>query len=59
MREGDMLGVTATPTLFINGERVDGALPLSDLRDVFNRALKQAGVPSPAKPAAGGAPSGR
>ena len=59
MREGDMLGVTATPTLFINGERVDGALPLSDLRDVFNRALKQAGVPSPAKPAAGGAPSGK
>jgi protein-disulfide isomerase len=48
MREADGLGVTATPTLFINGEKVDGALPLSDLRAVFDRALKQAGVAVPA-----------
>lgn len=48
MKEGDTLGVSATPTLFINGEKVDGALPLSDLRAVFDRALQQAGVPIPA-----------
>ncbi len=48
MREADTLGVTATPTLFINGEKVDGALPLSDLRAVFDRALRQAGVAVPA-----------
>lgn len=61
MREGDMLGVTATPTLFVNGERVDGALPLSDLRDVFNRALKDAGVPAPAptKTPSGNPPGGK
>ena len=61
MREGDMLGVTATPTLFVNGERVDGALPLSDLRDVFNRALKDAGVPEPAptKTSSGNPPGGK
>jgi protein-disulfide isomerase len=48
MKEGDSLGVSATPTLFINGEKVDGALPLSDLRAVFDRALQQAGVTVPA-----------
>jgi protein-disulfide isomerase len=47
MKEGDTLGVSATPTLFINGEKVDGALPLSDLRAVFDRALQQAGVAVP------------
>jgi protein-disulfide isomerase len=58
MREADGLGVTATPTIFINGEKVDGALPLADLRAVFDRALKQAGVAAPAHdttPAASGA----
>jgi protein-disulfide isomerase len=48
MKEADALGVTATPTLYINGEKVDGALPLPELRAVFNRALKDAGVPLPA-----------
>ena len=52
MHEADTLGVTATPTLFINGEKVDGALPLSELRMVFDRALKQAGVAIPAHDAA-------
>ena len=55
MKEADALGVTATPTLFINGEKVDGALPLPELRAVFNRALKDAGVPVPA--AAASAPA--
>lgn len=48
MKEADAIGVTATPTLFINGEKVDGALPLPELRAVFNRALKEAGVAPPA-----------
>ena len=47
MKEADGLGVSATPTLFINGEKVDGAVPVSDLRVVFDRALQQAGVPIP------------
>ncbi len=61
MHEADMLGVSATPTMFVNGEKIDGALPLSDLRAVFDRALKDAGVQPPAKsPAvAAGAPSGK
>lgn len=59
MKEGDTLGVTATPTLFINGEKVDGALPLSDLRAVFDRALQQAGVAVPAHNATTPAPSAK
>jgi protein-disulfide isomerase len=51
VREGEALGVEATPTLFINGEKVDGALPIGELRAVLDRALVQAGVPVPARPA--------
>jgi protein-disulfide isomerase len=47
MREADALKVSATPTMFVNGEKVDGALPLPELRAVFDRALRDAGVPTP------------
>jgi protein-disulfide isomerase len=58
MHEAELLDVTATPTVFVNGEKIDGALPLPQLRAVFDRALKDAGVttatsaPSPAASAA-------
>ncbi len=45
------LGVDATPTMFINGEKVDGALPISEIRDILDRALVQAGETPPAHPA--------
>ncbi len=45
--EADSLGISATPTMYVNGERVDGALTVQDLRDVFDRALKEAGQPVP------------
>src|SRR5437879_8322811 len=32
MREAEGLGVSATPTLYVNGEKIDGALPIEDLR---------------------------
>jgi len=48
--EGDKLGVNATPTLFVNGERLEGAAPEEDLRAVIDRALKTAGVEPPPKP---------
>ena len=32
MKEADGIGVEATPTLFINGEKVDGAVPISEVR---------------------------
>ena len=52
IKEGDALGVTATPTIFVNGEEVDGALPISEVRAVLDRALTQAGVQPPAHAAA-------
>lgn len=51
IREAEALGVEATPTMFVNGDKVDGALPISELRAVLDRALVQAGVPAPAHPA--------
>ena len=51
VHEGEALGVEATPTLFVNGEQVDGALPLSELRAILDRALVQAGETPPAHPA--------
>ena len=52
IKEGDALGVDGTPTMFINGEKVDGAVPPEELRVVLDRALRDAGQPVPAAPAA-------
>ena len=52
VHEGEGLGVEATPTMFVNGEKVDGALPIAELRAVLDRALVQAGVAAPVHPAA-------
>ena len=56
MKEGDEIGVAATPTMFINGEKIDGAVPASEIRAALDRALRDAGQPipshAPAAPAA-------
>ena len=52
VHEGEALGIEATPTMFVNGEKVDGALPIGELRAVLDRALVQAGETPPAHPAA-------
>jgi protein-disulfide isomerase len=52
MHEAEGVGVTATPTLFINGQEMDGALPISEMRAALDLALQQAGVPTPSHPAA-------
>ena len=54
MKEGDAIGVEATPTLFINGEKIDGAVPPSELRAALDRALKDAKIPVPDHAAASG-----
>jgi len=48
MKEADGIGVSATPTLFINGIKIDGAVPLSELRAALDNALRDAGQPVPA-----------
>jgi protein-disulfide isomerase len=47
MKQGNSLGVNGTPTLFINGERISGVLPESQLRTAIDRALREAGVQPP------------
>jgi protein-disulfide isomerase len=57
MAEGDKLGISATPTLFVNGEKLEGALDASELRAALDERLKAAGVQPPAPPPASAAPT--
>jgi protein-disulfide isomerase len=50
LKEGDALGVDGTPTLFINGERLSGALPESQVWLSIDRALKAEGITPPPEP---------
>lgn len=43
MAEADKLGIDSTPTLFVNGERINGLIPEELLRSVIDRALADAG----------------
>jgi protein-disulfide isomerase len=56
MKQGDTIGVSATPTLFINGEKIDGAVPVSQVRAALDRALRDNGLPVPVHAATASAP---
>lgn len=47
MKEADSLGVNGTPALFINGQKLDGAVPIAEVRAALDAALKDAGEPAP------------
>jgi protein-disulfide isomerase len=47
MHEGDLVGVDATPTMFVNGQKLDGAVPAEDVRIALDQALRDAGVAPP------------
>ena len=57
MSEGDNVGVNATPTLFVNGERLEGAMDADQVRAALNRELLAAGVQPPPAPPAPPAPA--
>jgi protein-disulfide isomerase len=47
MKEADDLGVNGTPALFINGRKIDGAVPIGEVRAALDAALRDAGQPVP------------
>jgi len=47
MHEGEALGVDATPTMFVNGQKLDGAVPAEQVRAALDQALRDAGVALP------------
>jgi protein-disulfide isomerase len=61
-KEGEALGVDSTPALFINGERVEGAIPVEYIYRIIDNALIAAGQtpppPIPVPPMPGAAKSG-
>jgi protein-disulfide isomerase len=46
--EGLALGVEATPTLFVNGYKVEGIRSVAELELMLDKALDQSGTPPPA-----------
>jgi protein-disulfide isomerase len=50
LRLGDTLKIQGAPALFINGERIDGALPQEQVWLVIDRALRAAGIEPPPLP---------
>ncbi len=52
VKGADAVGVDATPTLFVNGEKIDGAVPPNEVRAALDRALKSANLPVPEHAAA-------
>jgi hypothetical protein len=57
IHEGEGLGVDATPTMFVNGQKLDGAVPADEVRIALDQALRDAGVAPPEhKVSDGGSP---
>jgi protein-disulfide isomerase len=59
MKEAEAVGVEATPTLFINGQKIDGAVPISEVRSALDGALKDANLPVPEHAAVASAPTSK
>jgi protein-disulfide isomerase len=47
MHKADTIGVEATPTMYVNGQKLDGAVPEDEVRLALDQALKDAGVALP------------
>lgn len=50
VKEGESLGVSGTPVMFVNGEMIDGAQPASAFRAALDRALQDVALSTPATP---------
>ena len=58
-KEAESLGVEGTPALFIDGERINGALPPEQIWIVIDRALRAAGIQPPPPPVSEPAAKGK
>lgn len=47
MAEADSVGVSATPTMFVNGERLEGAMDADQVKTALDQQLLAAGVQPP------------
>ena len=56
MAEAEKLGIDSTPDLFINGEKIDGAVPILQVYKSIDAALTAAGIIPPPLPPAPVAP---
>jgi protein-disulfide isomerase len=54
--EAETLKLDGAPAVFVNGERIDGAVPEEQVWQVIDRALRAAGIEPPATPAPASAP---
>jgi protein-disulfide isomerase len=58
-KEAEDLGIDGTPALFVDGERISGAVPEELVWQVIDRALRAAGVEPPPAPAQPAHPDGK
>jgi protein-disulfide isomerase len=58
LKEAEALSVDGAPTLFVEGERISGALPQALVWGAIDRALRAAGIEPPAVPAPQAAATG-
>ena len=59
VKEAESLGVNATPFIFINGQKVEGAIPAAELKAILDQALRDAGQQPPADASASAASAGK
>ena len=59
MKKAESLKIEGAPALFVEGERIGGALPQDQLWMVIDRALRAAGVEPPAAPRLSPRPPGQ
>jgi protein-disulfide isomerase len=59
MKQADDLGIDGTPALFVNGQKIDGAVPIGEVRAALDAALRDAGQPVPQHAPAAPAPASR
>jgi predicted DsbA family dithiol-disulfide isomerase len=57
MKEAETLRVEGAPALFVNGVRVEGAIPQAEIWKVLDKVLRAEGVTPPAAVPAPAAPA--